>query len=87
MTPEIFFTYLPVVAILAGGYLLWRRFLPAGRRKIGSGALRDLQGRVAELEGELSSTNQELQELKEGQEFTERLLVERKEPGDETPTM
>ena len=84
MTPEIFFTYLPVVAIVGGGYLLWRHVRSTERRKVGSGTVRELQERVTDLEEEVSSTSQDMEELKEGQSFTERLLAERHKRSDET---
>jgi hypothetical protein len=77
MTPEVFFPLIPVFAMVGGGYLLWRYVKAVERRKVGSGAIASLQNRVAELEDELSSTTAELERLKEGQGFTERLLAER----------
>jgi hypothetical protein len=82
MTPEVLFPLIPVVAMVGGGYLLWRYVKAVERRKVGSGAISSLQKRVAELEDELSSTIAELERVKEGQGFTERLLADRHKTGD-----
>jgi hypothetical protein len=83
MTPEVLFPLIPVFAMVGGGYLLWRYVKAVERRNVESGAITSLQKRVVELEDELSSTIAELERVKEGQGFTERLLADRHKTGDE----
>jgi hypothetical protein len=82
MFSEIFFTYVPLLALAGGGYLLWRYVRANEKRKTGSSRVNALEDRVAELEDQLSTTTSDLERLEEGQGFTERLLSERRKgPG------
>ncbi len=75
----LFIAYWPLIAALAGGFYLGLRAVRAlERRAAANGQLEALEARMLTLEEHLSTLGERLDRLSEGQEFTTRLLSDKK---------